>query len=264
MEKLRGYFATFTIALGLACVIIGIYFFRNKNNGKVARRYSGYFFPANGLKMERVGDYDLDAQLVIVNHQSASDIICLEGDHPLNICWVAKKQLGELPFYGYALKLPEMILIDREDKKGIIQLLKEAKEKINQKRPIVIFPEGTRGPGKRAFLPFKPGAKILAEKLNLKVQPIVFINTRKVYDSNPISVRSNVARVVCMPAFTPDFNTNWYEQLEKDMFEVYCKHYDELNPNEAILDSTNLSSKDSNTKDTNNEQLDSKPFANTK
>lgn len=241
MEKLRGYFATFTIALGLACIIIGIYFLRKRKNGRLARRYCQYFFPANGLKMEKVGDYDLDAQLIVVNHQSASDIICLEGDHPLNICWVAKKQLGELPYYGYALKLPEMILIDREDKKGIIQLLKEAKDRLSQKRPIVIFPEGTRGPGKRAFLPFKPGAKILAEKLNLRVQPIVFVNTRKVYDSNPISVKSNVARVVCMPAFTPDFNTNWYEKLEKDMFETYCKHYDELNPNEAINDSTSPS-----------------------
>lgn len=233
MEKLRGYFATFTVALGLGCIILAMFLFR-KNNGKTIRRYCNYFFPANGLKMDKVGEYDLEAQLIIVNHQSVSDIICLEGDHPLNICWVAKKQLGEIPFYGHALTLPEMILIDREDKKGIIQLLKEAKEKINQKRPIVIFPEGTRGSGKREFLPFKPGAKILAEKLNLKVQPILFINTRKVYDTNPISTKTNIARVVCMPSFTPDKNTDWFEQLEKDMFDTYCKHYDELNPQETL------------------------------
>ena len=259
MEKLRGYFATFSIALGLACIIIGMFLFR-RDNGRMARRYCAYFFPANGLKMDKIGEYDLEAQLIIVNHQSASDIICLEGDHPLNICWVAKKQLGELPFYGYALTLPEMILIDREDKKGIIQLLKEAKEKINQKRPIVIFPEGTRGPGKREFLPFKPGAKILAEKLNLKIQPIVFVNTRKVYDSNPISVQADTARVVCMPSFTPDKNSNWFEQLEKDMFEVYCKHYDELNPHEKPLDKQQ---EDENLADKNSSKetlLDEKPL----
>lgn len=233
MQKLRGYFATLTIAFGLACIIVGIYFLRKKENGRAARRYCGWFFPANRLRLEKIGEYDLDAQLIVVNHQSACDIICLEGDHPANICWVAKKQLGELPFYGYALKLPEMILIDRDDKKGIIQLLKEAKEKIVQNRPIVIFPEGTRGPGDRKFLPFKPGAKILAEKLHLKIQPLVFVNTRKVYDSNPIQVRANVARIVCMPSFTPDTSTNWYEQLEKDMFEVYCKHYDELNQSDS-------------------------------
>ncbi len=228
MQKIRGYFATFTIAFGLACIIIGMYFFR-KENGRSMRRFCAWFFPANNLKMEKIGEYDLEATLIVVNHQSASDIICLEGDHPLNICWVAKKQLGDIPFYGYALKLPEMILIDRDDKKGIIQLLREAKEKLQQKRPIVIFPEGTRGSGKREFLPFKPGAKILAEKLNLKIQPIIFINTRSVYDSNPINVKSNIARVVCMESFVPDVSTNWYEQLEKNMFEVYCKHYDEMN-----------------------------------
>ncbi len=232
MEKIKGYFATFTIAMGLACIIVGMYFFR-KENGRKIRRFCGLFFPANSLKMEKIGEYDIEANLIVVNHQSASDIICLEGDHPLNICWVAKKQLGDIPFYGYALKLPEMILIDRDDKKGIIQLLKEAKEKLQQKRPIVIFPEGTRGPGKREFLPFKPGAKILAEKLKLKIQPIVFVNTRKVYDSNPIRVRTNTARLVCMPSFTPDISTNWYEKLRDDMFEVYCKHYDEMNPDEC-------------------------------
>lgn len=229
MQKLRGYFATLSIAIGLACIIIIMFFFKKRNNARNIRRYCGMFFPLNRLKMERIGDYDLSAQLIIANHQSAADIICLEGDHPLNICWVAKKQLGEIPFYGHALKIPQMIFVDRDDKRGVIQLLKDAKDRLAHNRPIVIFPEGTRGPGNRSFLPFKPGGKLLAEKLKLTIQPIVLVNTRKVYDSNPIRVQKKVARVVCMPAFMPDLETNWYEQLEKDMFEVYCKHYDELN-----------------------------------
>ncbi|RDU66385.1 1-acyl-sn-glycerol-3-phosphate acyltransferase [Helicobacter didelphidarum] len=232
MKKLRGYYATLTIALGLAVIVIIMFFYR-PNNGRSARRICSAFFPANGLKLEKFGEYDLEATLIVVNHQSASDIICLEGRHPANICWVAKKELGDLPFYGYALKFPEMILIDREDKKGIIQLLKIAKEKLEQNRPIVIFPEGTRGPGNRSFLPFKPGAKILAEKLKLRVQPIVFVNTRRIYDSNPIQVQKSVARVVCMESFTPEIGSDWYEKLREDMFAVYCKHYDELNPEDA-------------------------------
>ncbi|RDU73422.1 1-acyl-sn-glycerol-3-phosphate acyltransferase [Helicobacter aurati] len=233
INKLRGYVATLSIMIGLAAIICFMAIFR-KNNGRGARKYSKLFFTFNRFTMEKIGEYDLEAKLIVVNHQSASDIICLEGDHPLNICWVAKKQLGEIPFYGYSVKIPEMILIDREDKKGIIQLLREAKERIAQNRPIVIFPEGTRGPGNRTFLPFKPGAKILAEKLRLRVQPIVFVNTRKIYDTNPFCSQKNIARVVCMPAFMPEAGTDWYEKLEKEMFVVYCKHYDEMNPEELL------------------------------
>ena len=233
MKALRGYLATFTIAFGLGAIILVMFFFRKYDNARNVRRFCGAFFPANCIKVDRIGDYDLEATLIVCNHQSAADIIYLEGFHPKNICWVAKKQLGELPFYGYALTLPEMILIDREDKKGIIQLLKSAKEKLEEGRPIAIFPEGTRGPGDKSFLEFKPGAKILAEKLNLRIQPIVFVNMRKVYNSKPIEVQKSRARVICMPSFTPkDYGDDWYKRLENEMFEVYCKHYDELNPEE--------------------------------
>lgn len=227
--KIRGYIATFWIIVGLAVIICFMRVFR-KNDSKRSRMSCFLFFTFNGFKLERVGEFDLEARLIIVNHQSALDIICLESSHPLNICWVAKKQLGDIPFYGHALKIPNMILIDRDDRKGMVQLLREAKDRLDKGRPVIIFPEGTRGPGDRRFLPFKPGAKILAEKLKLRVQPMVFVNTRRVYDSNPFCSTKSIARVVCLPAFTPDPSTNWFEELEKSMFDVYCKHYDELNP----------------------------------
>lgn len=138
--------------------------------------------------------------------------------------------MGEIPLYGHALKGPDMILIDREDKNGIVFLLKEAKRQLAQNRVIAIFPEGTRSKGGEKFLPFKPGAKILASKFKLKIQPAVLINTRKLYNSSPMSVDTNTARVVLLDAFTPDYNDDkWYEKLETMMQETYLKHYKELN-----------------------------------
>ena len=209
-----------------------IFFTRHRQNGRKARLQCRYFFALNGFKIEQIGEFDTSAQLIVLNHQSVNDIMFLEGFHPSNICWVAKKQLGEVPLYGLALTLPEMILIDREDKNGIIFLLKQAKEKLAQNRPIVIFPEGTRGRGREKLLPFKPGAKILAQKLNLKIQPILLINTRKMYDTSPISSQTSRARMVMLEAFTPDFSDEgWYEKLESLMQETYAKHYAECNPN---------------------------------
>ncbi|WP_394909269.1 lysophospholipid acyltransferase family protein [uncultured Helicobacter sp.] len=231
LAKIRGIFATLLILIYLPVIILQIFLTRHQQNGRKARLQCRYFFSLNGFHIERIGELDTSAQLIVLNHQSVNDIMFLEGFHPSNICWVAKKQLGEVPLYGLALTLPEMILIDREDKNGIIFLLKQAKEKLAQNRPIVIFPEGTRGRGNEKLLPFKPGAKILAQKLNLKIQPILLINTRKMYDTSPISSQTSKARMVVLEAFTPDFSDEkWYDKLESLMQETYAKHYAECNP----------------------------------
>ncbi len=199
--KLKGIYESIVIVVGLACIMIGIYFTQHKNNAFNARRTCKIFFWLSRIKLEKVGEFDESAELIIMNHQSVADILCLEAYHPRNICWVAKKELGEIPIYGFALKGTQMILLDREDKRGLAWLLRIIKEKLAQNRPIVIFPEGTRGRGGERFLPFKSGAKIIAEKFNLKIQPIVLINTRKVYNTSPFEARSNIARMVLLESF---------------------------------------------------------------
>ncbi|PAF48522.1 1-acyl-sn-glycerol-3-phosphate acyltransferase [Helicobacter sp. 12S02634-8] len=227
--KIRAIYMTLLIGVGLACIICAIFFEKGKQNARHCRRWCRFFFALSGLKLQKIGEFDTTATMIVMNHQSLSDIICLEAFHPRNICWVAKKELGDIPFYGYALKGPEMILIDREDKKGLAFLLKHAKEKLEQSRPLVIFPEGTRSKGGENFLPFKPGAKLLAEKFHLKIQPIVLINTRKIYNTKPLQSTQNTARMVLLEAFEPKEGTDWYEQLQSQMHQIYLKHYHELN-----------------------------------
>lgn len=200
-NKLKGIYELILIGIGLAIILVFIYIHRKTNNARSSRMACRTFFTLAGIRLEQVGDFDESADLIIMNHQSVADILCLEGYHPRNICWIAKKQLGEMPFYGYALTGPEMILIDREDKKGFAILLKTIKEKLAQNRPIVIFPEGTRSRGKEKLLPFKQGAKFIAEKFNLKIQPIVLINTRRIFNTSPLEATSNRARMVLLESF---------------------------------------------------------------
>lgn len=201
-NKLKGIYEVLLIAIGLAIIICFIFINRRKNNARTTRMSCRTFFTLAGIRLEQLGEFDESADLIIMNHQSVADILCLEAYHPRNICWVAKKQLGEIPFYGYALTGPEMILIDREDKRGLAMLLSMVKDKLSQKRPIVIFPEGTRSKGRERFLPFKPGAKLIAEKFQLKIQPIVLVNTRRIFNSSPIEATSNVARMIMLKPFS--------------------------------------------------------------
>lgn len=230
VTKFRGILTTLSIAVGLAVIMFFMKFVFHKNNSRFARTFCRVFFPLNRFKLEIYGAFDESADILMLNHQSVVDIIFLEALHPQNICWVAKKQLGEIPFYGYALRGPEMILIDREDKASLIYLLKEAKKKLQEGRPLVIFPEGTRCKDERKFLPFKSGAKVLTEKYNLKVQPIVLVNSSKLYNTSPFETKGSEARIIALESFTPEKGSNWYEKLEEQMQEVYQKHYRELNP----------------------------------
>ncbi|CRF40659.1 1-acylglycerol-3-phosphate O-acyltransferase [Helicobacter ailurogastricus] len=228
-SKIRGIYALLVVGLGLGFIILMNFLTRKRNNSRQTRKWCRSFFPLMGSPLEKVGEFDLSADLIVLNHQSIIDIICLEAYHPRNICWIAKKELGDIPYYGYALKTPQMILIDREDRRGLASLIKIAKEKLEQDRPLVIFPEGTRGRGAEKFLPFKPGARVLAEKLHLKIQPILLFNTRKIFNTKPIESQATHLRMVLMPAFTPDLSTDWYAKLEQDMQAEYNKHYQELN-----------------------------------
>lgn len=59
-----------------------------------------------------------------------------------------------------------------------MRVLKEAKQRLSEDRVLAIFPEGTRSRNEK-LLKFQSGAKILSEKLDLKVQPILIVDSAK-------------------------------------------------------------------------------------
>ena len=95
------------------------------------------------------------------------DIVVLEEVYPKNLCWIAKKEIADLPVIGQIFHIPQMISVERENKRSLIKLVKDAQDRVEKGRVLAIFPEGTRSHSKE-LLPFKGGAKIIADKLNLK------------------------------------------------------------------------------------------------
>jgi 1-acyl-sn-glycerol-3-phosphate acyltransferase len=169
-----------------------------------------------GFKIDIKGKPNLNAKLLVINHQSILDIIVMEAIYMPNMAWVSKKEIFDLPFLGQSVKLSKMIRIDRDDKRAIVKLLKDVIDRIDSGRPVIIFPEGTRGKGEK-LLKFQIGAKILAEKLNLTVQPVVIANARKIFDSQGFKVNSGTAIVSYLPPINPKEDENWYEKLHSDM-----------------------------------------------
>jgi len=175
-----------------------------------------------GITLEIKGEVDESADMVIINHQSLLDIIIFEYLHPRDLAWVAKKEIANIPWFGHILKAPDMIIVERESKSSLIKLIKETKDKLSKNRPIAIFPEGTRSNGIE-MRKFKAGAKMIANKHKLTVQPIVLIGTRDILDSKNLKQRSGVVKVIYLPSIKADKTTNWYEETEELMKETLKK-----------------------------------------
>jgi len=211
-------YATFIIFTGLTFSIIMYPILPRP----YARKISAWFIRLSTFFTTTIeGNEDPDAQMFLVNHQSDLDICVIETITKKDITWVAKKSLFEVPFFGLAMSMPEDIGIERESKTSLIKLLRAAKDRLKKKRVITMFPEGTRSRGAK-MLPFKSGAKVIADQYKLKVQPIVLIETAKCYDIKHFYYVPRNIKVIFLDSFIADKNEkNWLSELREKMQKVY-------------------------------------------
>ena len=176
LAKINAIFALIQLLITVFLTIVFMYIFK-AHHRKVRQIWGKCELFLLGIKLRFKGEINPNAKLLLINHQSMVDIIIFEAIHEGDPCWVAKQEITNLPLYGRIMDVPKMISIDRNDKRSLVKMLKEAKERVSKGRVIAMFPEGTRTNGDR-LLKFQLGAKTLAEKLGLLVQPIVLINTK--------------------------------------------------------------------------------------
>lgn len=109
------------------------------------------------------------------NHQSIIDpwIMGLAIFHKSRrIAWqLTKSELGDDPMLGNYVSLNHVIYVKRgeQDEKAIEQCVKVLLE---DKEPILVYPEGTYGPGHGEFLPFKSGVIRIALLGNAPIIPM--------------------------------------------------------------------------------------------
>jgi len=219
LKRLTALYFSINFFFTISFVVVFMFFFRKHH--KIFRYYWAKLqIFMLGIKVEIKGKPDKDAKMLVLNHQSVADIVITEALYPADLSWVAKKEIGDIPFFGHILDYPEMISIERENRKSLVKLFKDAKDRLKKGRVIAIFPEGTRGKGEK-LLPFKAGTKLLAEKLDIKVQPAVFVNTIEVFDSkNFLANFGTKVKLIYLKSIDPKNDPNWFEKLRDDMQRV--------------------------------------------
>ena len=221
LSKIKGILYIIQFAITVLAMIVLMYVFR-RHNHLLRQKWALLQIKILGIKIEEVGQRCDDTDLFLINHQSLLDIVLLEYLHTKNIAWVAKLEIEKLPVFGHIIKAPKMISVDREDKAGLIKLLKDVDNRKSQGRPIAIFPEGTRSDGKK-MLPFKSGAKIVANKFGFKVQPVVILGSRDRLDSVKLLATSGKVKVIFLEPIHASKDKDWFSEMEKQMNEVFEK-----------------------------------------
>jgi 1-acyl-sn-glycerol-3-phosphate acyltransferase len=178
------------------------------------------------------GSPDPEAQILIGNHTHNLDIALMETVIPEKLIWVAKKELGEIPVIKYMLTKTDMILVDRNDKRSVLKMLREIKEKTKKGLKVVLFPEGTRNKtNPKKMIKWKNGSKAVVEKLNLKVQPFVIINLPFAFKEKPFRIEKQTIKVIFLDPVNPQENPNWFEETKEKMQKILDKEYGSLSEN---------------------------------
>ncbi len=148
---------------------------------RIGRRYWRMILWVIGFKVVVRGEPSGERPtLFVANHASYLDIAVLGS--LIETAFVAKKEVGEWPGFGFLAKLGRTVFVDRRPRKSLDQR-EEMKSRLNgMGDSLVLFPEGTSSDGNRV-LPFKSALFSVAESTlpdgrHLPVQPISVAYTR--------------------------------------------------------------------------------------
>jgi 1-acyl-sn-glycerol-3-phosphate acyltransferase len=126
-----------------------------------------------GVRYQIHGKENLDLTqpgLILARHESAWETFVFQIIFP-RLAFVLKKELLNIPFFGWGLRMTSPIAIDRgAGRKAMKQVLDEGLEKLTRKKDpswVVIFPEGTRMSANKLGK-INSGGALLAKKAKVK------------------------------------------------------------------------------------------------
>lgn len=146
------------------------------------------------------------AYLVLSNHTSHLDVLAIFSRFPRDLHPVAKRELGYVPVFGWALAAGAAIMIDRGDRRRARISIERAGRAVRGGRSVLMFPEGTRSAGHQLG-PFKKGPFHLALAARVPILPVAVLGASDVLAPGDWRVRSGAQITVRLgrPLPTADF-----------------------------------------------------------
>ena len=172
-----------------------------------------------GARLEISGRENVDKDnyyIYVSNHESLMDIPAIFTAIPVNLFFVAKKELKKVPFLGWFMTMVGMIFIDRGNKEKAFESMRKAGQLIKDGRNVISFPEGTRNTDGKMKI-FKRGSFIMAKAGNISIVPIAIKGAREVLPSEKMRLRPGVIKVKIGKPISGD-------QFTKDDVDLFANY----------------------------------------
>jgi len=146
--------------------------------------------------MENLPDGATSPAILLVKHQSTLETFLLPTLMPHPLAYVFKKELLQVPFFGWAMGRLDMIHIDRNQRtQAFSKVVAQGKELLARGVWIIMFPEGTRiARGQKGV--YKSGGTRLAIETGAPVIPIAVTSAqcwpRKAFIKLPGTVQVSI------------------------------------------------------------------------
>ena len=137
------------------------------------RSVLGLLAIACGLRHRVIGRENLPSgpYVLAVKHQSTWETLAINIEFP-GCAFVLKRELMMIPVVGWMMWKAGNVGIDRAaGAKALRAVLRDARRALDDGRPVVIFPEGTRTPP-GSSRPYQPGVAALYSQLKVPVVPV--------------------------------------------------------------------------------------------
>lgn len=183
-----------------------------------------------GIRVDVEGVEQLDPRrsyVIVSNHLSNFDIWATLAAVPLNIRFIAKKELLRLPIFGQALALSDHIVIDRSNPEVAIARINERiAGQINDGFCILFYAEGTRSRDGKVHT-FKKGGVTLALRTGLPVVPMSVSGTRKFLPRSHVIIRpaGRVKIVLAPPIETTNCPLDRRDELNEQVRQAIIRNY---------------------------------------
>jgi 1-acyl-sn-glycerol-3-phosphate acyltransferase len=184
-----------------------------------------------GFRVIGVDNIPATPSVILSKHQSAWETMALQQVFP-PLCFVLKRELLRVPFFGWGLAQMPMISIDRAaGKDALAQVLEQGRKRLEEGFWVLVFPEGTRvAPGKSRR--YKPGGAYLAAQTGVPVVPVAHnageFWRRRAFLKYPGTVTVSIGPAIDSAGLsTEEINRRVEEWIEGEMRRLFPHHYGE-------------------------------------
>ncbi len=217
--------------MGTIATVLGMFDPSGRVAHRIARLWGKLVILSSGIKVTITGMENLltdRPQIFISNHQGIFDIFSIAAYFPVQLKWIAKKELFRIPFLGWSMRAARYISIDREHKRSAIRSIERSVRAINKGFSVVIFPEGTRSLDGE-LLPFKRGSLILINKAGAPIVPVTISGSSMITSPKRFMIKKNNIHIkIDAPIYTESMSKEERKGLLERIKQQIQKNLDDM------------------------------------